>query len=65
MKDFDVFFSSITDFKPYHFQKECFKKIKEGNSIILQAPTGSGKTLASVMPFVHNWLEWKSGYQDI
>lgn len=36
--------------KPMKVQEEVFKRIKEGESLFVQAPTGTGKTLAYLLP---------------
>jgi len=47
----------VTTMHTFHlrpFQEQVFKKITQGQSVILQAPTGSGKTRAALSPFVQN-----------
>jgi len=39
----------------YDFQKRVYEYLKEGRSIILQAPTGAGKTRAALYPFLRAW----------
>lgn len=36
--------------KPMKVQEEVYKRIKEGESLFVQAPTGTGKTLAYLLP---------------
>jgi CRISPR-associated endonuclease/helicase Cas3 len=41
--------------KPYQYQQRLAKAIRQGKSIILQAPTGAGKTFASLLPYLQAW----------
>ena len=38
------------------FQKEVFQAIKQGHSVVLQAPTGAGKTRAALYPYIHELI---------
>ncbi len=46
--------------RPYQYQRQVAKLVREGRNIILQAPTGSGKTFASLWPFYTGWAATKS-----
>ncbi len=39
----------------YEYQKRVAQSIRQGKSVILQAPTGAGKTLAALWPFIEMW----------
>ena len=39
----------------YEYQREVARHMRQGKSIILQAPTGAGKTMAALWPFLQNW----------
>lgn len=39
----------------YVYQKRVARLVRQGRSIILQAPTGAGKTLAALWPFLQAW----------
>lgn len=41
--------------KLYDYQKRVAGLVRDGRSIILQAPTGAGKTRASLWPFLQAW----------
>jgi len=41
----------------YPFQEQVFNTLREGRSIILQAPTGAGKTRAALYPFLYYLAE--------
>jgi CRISPR-associated endonuclease/helicase Cas3 len=41
----------------YPFQKRVYELLKDGRSVILQAPTGAGKTRAALYPFLRAWEE--------
>ncbi len=42
----------MTTFSLYEFQKQVAKHLRQGKSVVLQAPTGSGKTFAAIWPFI-------------
>lgn len=51
----------MAEFPPLRpFQKRVFDCIREGKSVILQAPTGSGKTRAALAPFIYNLARQES-----
>ena len=39
----------------YAFQRRVYELLREGRSVILQAPTGAGKTCAALYPFLRAW----------
>ena len=39
----------------YPYQKRVAQHLRQGKSIILQAPTGAGKTLAALWPYLEAW----------
>lgn len=39
----------------YPYQKRVAQYIRQGKSVILQAPTGTGKSLAALWPFLEAW----------
>jgi len=53
MNNYSAFFEKVTEYTPYDFQKELFKKYIASKNVLLKAPTGAGKTWASVLPFVY------------
>ena len=65
MSNLKELYINITGFEPYVFQQKVYKTLDDKQSLILHAPTGSGKTLGSVLPFIHNWIEWKKGNQSV
>lgn len=44
----------------YGYQKKIARLIRQGESIILQAPTGAGKTMAALWPFLLGWAAGSS-----
>ncbi|MCO5193113.1 MAG: CRISPR-associated helicase Cas3' [Anaerolineae bacterium] len=50
--------------KPYLYQRQVAQLVREGRSIILQAPTGAGKTFASLWPFYKGWAAQTSAVPD-
>lgn len=44
----------------YEFQKRVFDQLRNGRSVILQAPTGAGKTIAALYPFLYHLAERES-----
>jgi len=50
MEDYASFFSHITGYSPYPYQKRCSDVLLEGKNLLLRAPTGSGKTLGVTIP---------------
>ncbi len=49
----DEFYTSITEYAPYHYQLMAAKLLLAGKNLILSVPTGAGKTWASIMPFLY------------
>lgn len=47
----------LHQFPLHQFQKDVYKCLSDGRSVILQAPTGAGKTLAALYPFFRAWEE--------
>lgn len=39
----------------YPYQKRVAQLIRQGKSVVLQAPTGTGKNLAALWPFLEAW----------
>ena len=50
--------------KPFAFQRQCWKAFLEGKNGLLNAPTGSGKTYALWIPIVLQYIKNNPDYQS-
>ncbi len=48
----EKYFSELTGFPAFDFQKNLGEVLLQNKNVIMQAPTGAGKTFASLLPFV-------------